>query len=276
MSVMRVQIQKGFTILSNSVLENPNLSFKAKGLWAYCMSRPDNWQFHVTHLATISKDGIDAIYSAIKELEKVGLVKKTQINENGSFGPVDYIIYPEIQIILPQRDFPQTEDPQTENPALTSTESLPSNEKEVVCKSEPSVDGHTSKILNTIKKKDFNGKETEISLEHIIQQAVLAGETWSLEEIREAWDRFVESNEPIRSSIAWFSGTIKNIKNIKKAKYLQENKKCKNQNNFQKFTGSPNEEENCLDSKLEKPMDPDLWKQRCAEFQLEMKMGRRY
>ena len=127
MTVVRVRIQKDFTVLYNGVLENPRLSFKAKGLWAYCMSRPDNWHFHVNHLATVSKEGIDAVYSAIKELEAEGLVEKTQKNQGGVFGPVDYTIYPyaqEIQKILPLRDFPQTEDPQTENPALTRTDPL--------------------------------------------------------------------------------------------------------------------------------------------------------
>lgn len=128
MSVIKVRIQKDFTIIYNGVLENPRLSFKAKGLWAYCMSKPDNWQFHVCHLAKVSKEGIDSIYSALKELQAEGLVKKSQENTGGCFGKMDYIIYPypqEIQIILPLRDFPQTEDPQTVNPALVSTDSLP-------------------------------------------------------------------------------------------------------------------------------------------------------
>jgi hypothetical protein len=126
MTVVKVQIQKNFTVLFNGVLENPRLSFKAKGLWAFCMSKSEDWQFHVTHLAKVSKEGADAIYSALKELEKEGLVVKSQSNQGGKFGAVDYTIYPysqEIQKILPLRGFPYTEDPQTENPALPSTDS---------------------------------------------------------------------------------------------------------------------------------------------------------
>ena len=133
MSVVKVRIQKDFVVLYNGVLENPRLSFKAKGLWAYCMGRPDNWEFHVSHLATVSSDGRDAIYAALKELEDEGLVHKVQERERGKFKKIDYIIYPypqEIQKILPLTGFPDTAKPDTENPPLPSIDSLPSIEKE--------------------------------------------------------------------------------------------------------------------------------------------------
>lgn len=125
MSVVKVQILENFTVLYNAVLENPRLSFKAKGLWAYCMSRPKDWEFHVNHLATVSQDGKESVYSALKELEDEGLVEKVQERDNGKFSKFDYIIYPypqEIQIILPQRQKPDTVKPDTENPPLLSTD----------------------------------------------------------------------------------------------------------------------------------------------------------
>lgn len=101
MSVIKVKILKGFTILANAVLENPRLSFKAKGLWAYCMSRPDDWEFHVEHLATVSKEKKRAIYAALEELILEGLVIKSQANKKKGerkgqegFAPVEYTIYP--------------------------------------------------------------------------------------------------------------------------------------------------------------------------------------
>ena len=81
MSVIKVKAQKDFTVLFNVVLENPDLSFKAKGLWAYCMSRPDDWEFHVSHLATVSKEKERAIYAALDELIKAGVVVRTQHNK---------------------------------------------------------------------------------------------------------------------------------------------------------------------------------------------------
>lgn len=152
MSVVKIKHQRDFVILHKSVLENPNLSFKAKGVWAYCMSRPEDWQFHVSHLATVSKDGIDSVYSALKELIDEEIVEKVQSNENGQFGKMDYIVYPfkqdfkkclpqtvnpdAVKIILNNREektqvieaIPVRDFPQTVNPALLSTDILPSND----------------------------------------------------------------------------------------------------------------------------------------------------
>lgn len=133
MAVIKVKSLTGFTIINNEVLENPRLSFKAKGLWAYCMSRPDNWEFHVSHLSTVSKEREDAIYAALKELELEGLITRQQSNQGkgtgggrGGFGKMDYIIYAlpqKIQKCFTQPDFPETEVRLPENPALLNTES---------------------------------------------------------------------------------------------------------------------------------------------------------
>ena len=132
MSVLRVKKTENFVILHKGALENPNLSFKAKGLWAYCMSRPDNWEFHVSHLATVSLDGEDAVYSAIKELIENGYCERIQEN-NGRFGKMDYYIHETpigIKEILPQPGFPRAESTIAGNPALLSIDPIPSIEEE--------------------------------------------------------------------------------------------------------------------------------------------------
>lgn len=132
MSVIKVKIQKDFVILFKGTLENPRLSFKAKGLWAYCMSRKDDWEFHVTHLATVSKEGVDAIYSALKELMDEGLVERNQEKKGkgegqgrGTACPVEYIVYPYPQNFsnnFSQTDFPEAKESVPKNPALLSIE----------------------------------------------------------------------------------------------------------------------------------------------------------
>ena len=133
MSVLRVKKTENFVVLHKGALENPNLSFKTKGLWAYCMSRPDNWEFHVSHLATVSKDGEDAVYSAIKELIENGYCERIQEN-NGKFGKMDYYIHEtpiNIKEILPQPDFPRAGSPIAGNPALLSIDPILSIEEKL-------------------------------------------------------------------------------------------------------------------------------------------------
>ena len=132
MSVVKVKIQKDFVILFKGVLENPRLSFKAKGLWAYCMSRKDDWEFHVTHLATVSKEGIDAIYTALDELKAEGLVEMKQERKSrgegkgrGTACPVEYIVYPFPQDFsknVSETDFTEAKQSDPKNPALLSIE----------------------------------------------------------------------------------------------------------------------------------------------------------
>lgn len=67
-----------FTVLQNSVLRDQRLSFKARGVLAYLLSLPDNWQTSAEHLATQSPDGAFAIRSALTELEAVGFIRRTK------------------------------------------------------------------------------------------------------------------------------------------------------------------------------------------------------
>lgn len=132
MSVIKVKIQKDFTVLYNGVLEDPNLSFKAKGLWAYCMSRPENWEFHVSHLAKVSKEKEKSIYAALEELMEAGLVTRIQQNKKKGerqgregFGKMEYTIYPypqEIQINFAQRRFVHTQNAHTQKDGLVNKE----------------------------------------------------------------------------------------------------------------------------------------------------------
>lgn len=110
MAVIRISHQENYVVINKTVLEDPHLSFKAKGLWAYCMSRPNHWEFHVRHLATVSQDKRDGVYSAIKELELRGYVRKVQKKVKGKFAAFDYEIS-EIQIILPLPAFPGPANP---------------------------------------------------------------------------------------------------------------------------------------------------------------------
>lgn len=197
MSVVKVRIQKDFTVLYNGVLENPRLSFKAKGLWAYCMSKSEDWQFHVRHLATVSKDGVDAVYSALKELEVEGLVEKNQKNEGGSFGQMDYIIYPypqEIQKILPLRDFPHTEDSHPVNPHIPRTDLKPRIEEEIK-------DSSSSSSLRSSSsdfKKEMMG---------MMKELISATE----EEFEEAWRKYqLLDPDKIPHPKAWFVAVIEN------------------------------------------------------------------
>lgn len=64
------KVETGFAQVSNVVLQDKKLSLKAKGLFAYLYSKPDNWDFSGDRMTFENKDGRDGVYSTLKELEK--------------------------------------------------------------------------------------------------------------------------------------------------------------------------------------------------------------
>ena len=66
--IFRVEKTKNFTVMSNHHFKNKNLTLKAKGLLSLMLSLPDDWNYNMQGLATLSRDGIDSVRSAIKEL----------------------------------------------------------------------------------------------------------------------------------------------------------------------------------------------------------------
>lgn len=74
--IIRVERTKNFTVMSNHHFKNKNLSLKAKGLLSLMLSLPDDWNYNMKGLATLSKDGIDSVRTAMKELENQGYVEK--------------------------------------------------------------------------------------------------------------------------------------------------------------------------------------------------------
>lgn len=71
-----------FTQVANEVLNDPDLSAKAKGLYAYLYSKPDGWDFALDRISNDFSDGRRSIYTGILELEKKGYLKREKIMGN--------------------------------------------------------------------------------------------------------------------------------------------------------------------------------------------------
>lgn len=94
MSVFRINKTANYTVMSNHHFKEKKMSLKAKGLLSLMLSLPDDWDYSISGLATLSKDGKDSIMSALAELEKFGyLTRKRLTNEKGQFAGVEYNIF---------------------------------------------------------------------------------------------------------------------------------------------------------------------------------------
>ena len=74
MAVFSVEKNRGYTMMSKHHLRNKYLSLKAKGL----LSLPEDWNYTLKGLSLINREGIDAIRTAVWELEKAGYITRQQ------------------------------------------------------------------------------------------------------------------------------------------------------------------------------------------------------
>ena len=65
--------------MDKSFLEDSRLSYKAKGILAYLLSKPDNWKVIVGNLVNYSADGKASVYAGLKELKECGYYEKVPI-----------------------------------------------------------------------------------------------------------------------------------------------------------------------------------------------------
>lgn len=114
-------IKDRFGVTPNELLNDEEISFKAKGLYAYIQSKPENWDFTLGKIAFQSKEGVESIRNAVKELELAGyLIRANYQNDKGQWD-CDYYLYsrpqkPKPLVKQPNMEKPYTDYPNTENP----------------------------------------------------------------------------------------------------------------------------------------------------------------
>lgn len=131
MSRIIKKLKNNFTVVCNEIVRSKEISNGAKGIYLVLCSLPENWDFKIKGLASISKEGPDAISRQLFELEQWSLVKREIFKTDKGFFDVDYTITDKMEFIenykrpTPQnllkkqhdvQEAPRTENPRLENP----------------------------------------------------------------------------------------------------------------------------------------------------------------
>ena len=158
MAVFRVEKNKGYTVMSNHHLRNKELSLKAKGLLSQMLSLPEDWDYTLAGLSLINRESIDAIRTAVWELEKAGYITRRQgRDEKGKMTAIEYTIYEQPQ--PPALDCPVLENPTADKPILENpTPDNPTSE-------------NPTQLNKDIQKTNLSKKEksnTDLSNNHSI------------------------------------------------------------------------------------------------------------
>lgn len=142
-----------FVIMSKTALQDKTLSWKAKGMIAYLLSLPDDWQVYVNELKNRSKDSRDSTRTALNELIKANYVYRKALKKvNGQFAGFEYYIYEE----------PTMQEPKTDNPISGNAELL---NKEVTKEKD------TKELFNSMGENNFDN--SNFSKNQIIDGIVL-------------------------------------------------------------------------------------------------------
>lgn len=153
------------------------MSLKAKGLLSLMLSLPDDWNYSVSGLVTLSKDGKDSVMSALGELEDFGYLKRQRIvNSKGQFAGIEYNIYEEPQSEKPITDNPISgkaikEKPISEEPTQLNTNSINNLLNELYMLLNTNEAGLVEPYKQYIEMRDtINSPLTKTGLEKLVER----------------------------------------------------------------------------------------------------------
>lgn len=127
MAQIKVHKSVNFTTVSTHHLRNKGLSLKAKGLLTLILSLPVDWDYSVIGLTSLSKDGKDAVMSALAELSEAGYICIESFrNDKGQYESV-YNVFEE-----PNRDS-RCGKSESENPIQFNTNNIDINVQSKDC-----------------------------------------------------------------------------------------------------------------------------------------------
>ena len=232
--------QKSFTTVDNTVLNDTNLSWKAKGLFVYLWSQADEWDFYETEVVKHSTDKIASLKSGLKELEQQGYLKRQRKRDNkGHFKENEWILSDNPMLKNPMLDNLMLENPMLENRTLTNTNNnnTNNNNNNITTTTEPTEIGSIYEFWESNV-----GSLSPYLYEEI--QAIY--EDWSevskqpkemiLESIKMALDKGVRNISYIKTILKrWYDNRIYNIEDLKAdQERFEKNKESKSSKNKKK------------------------------------------
>jgi hypothetical protein len=114
----KLKIANKFATVPNLLLNDNLITLKAKGLYAYIQSKPDNWEFSAERISRQLREGLPSIKSALQELEINGYLNRNRYQNKKGFWEVDYVLYDNPTIENPTAENLLSGKPTEENPTI--------------------------------------------------------------------------------------------------------------------------------------------------------------
>lgn len=132
----KLSIATRYAVTPNELVNNPEISFKAKGLFSFIQSKPEDWDFSAKTISEQSREGVDSISEGLRELERAGYLVRSKFKKDTGFWGIEYTLHDTPQNPVPEN--PLLENPVVENPVLEKPmlENTPNNKNKNLTKQE--------------------------------------------------------------------------------------------------------------------------------------------
>lgn len=119
--IVRVPRRHRYSQIDTRCVEDTRLSWAARGLLAYLLSRPDDWKILVNHLVKQGDVGRDGIYRLLKELRTYSYVEFMRHRDKGRVTHCEYFVHE----APPDPDSPDPAEPDEAPPDPAKPDVLP-------------------------------------------------------------------------------------------------------------------------------------------------------
>lgn len=94
MPIIRIQKRENpYVQIDRAAIEDNRLSWKARGILAYLLSKPDDWSIHLFDIVNHGTEGRDSVQAAMQELRDLGYAKlETVRSASGKVAGKEWII----------------------------------------------------------------------------------------------------------------------------------------------------------------------------------------
>lgn len=129
-TIIRAPRRYRFVTINQDAVEDSRLSWAARGLLGYLLSRPDDWKVLIKDLQRRGDLGRDGIYKLLRELRDTGYVRyqRTRDEQGRMRGGIYYVR--EIPD-SPHPDLPDTAESDRAAPCPVKPEALPNTDKDL-------------------------------------------------------------------------------------------------------------------------------------------------
>lgn len=126
-TIIRAPRRDRFVVMDQRAIEDERLSWAARGLLGYLLSKPDDWKVLVNDLRKRGDLGRDGIYKLLKELRTFGYARFVRLRDRQGRIRGGYYMIREIAD-SPDPDLPDTAAPHTAEPAPANPGALPTTD----------------------------------------------------------------------------------------------------------------------------------------------------